>query len=125
VLDRVLVQLDERRWLVHIGHGPLDAGALFNAFTALREGFGSIIVCLPPPMQWNGQEQLLPLLDSAVVSVPQGSCRLDELRDAIEELRDLGLEPQGVVVPNYSSRRDILGTEELRYTAIRPAGGRV
>jgi hypothetical protein len=154
-LTKALMQLDERRWLVQLGTGRLDAAALAPVFAELSATFSSVIVCLPPALQWNGQEALAvayapppvtsvahpgfmvapalhdepqavrparPLLDAVVVSLPQNTMLLEELRENVNELRALGLEPAGAIVTNYSSRRDVLGKEELRFAAIRPSG---
>jgi hypothetical protein len=151
-VNKALMQLDERRWLVQLGAGRMDAAALAPLFQTLRATFSSIIVCLPPPLQWNGQEELMvarepapaastghpgfpvapapreeprptgPIIDAVVVSLPQNTMLLEELRENVAELRALGIEPAGAVVTNYSSNRDVLGKEELRFAAVRPSG---
>lgn len=158
-VNKALMQLDERRWMLQLGAGHLNADALAPVFDTLRETFSSVIVCLPPALQWNGQEALMlphtprsvlgavvsnvggvptapssvidetrvsrlasPIIDSVIVSMPQNSMLLEELRENVNELRVLGIEPDGAVVTNYSSRRDVLGREELRFAAVRPGG---
>ena len=55
-------------------------------------------------------------------STQQGVMLLEELRENVSELRALGIEPDGAVVTNYASRRDVLGRDELRFAAVRPSG---
>lgn len=123
--ESVIAQLDEGRFLAFIGHGQLDARQLAGVLAQLRERFDSVIFALPPPLQWNGHEQLAELLTGGVViSMPQNSLRLDELQDAATDLIRDGMPLVGTVVTNYSSRRDILGRQELHFVAV-PPGSRV
>ena len=70
------------------------------------------------PLRWNVEQELAAKLDSIVLCVAQGACSAEELEKALSVLAQHGLSCRGVVVSNWSSARDIYGSDELNYVAL-------
>jgi uncharacterized protein involved in exopolysaccharide biosynthesis len=122
--EALLHKVREGVALLPPGARTLSAEDYAKAWLALSERSGAVLCCLPPPAQWQDQARLLPLLDSVVLCVPQGGVTASAAGLAVAQLRQLGVEPAGIVVTNYSPVRDALGTADLGLLAVEPEGVR-
>ncbi|MCB1188056.1 hypothetical protein KDL29_12900 [bacterium] len=98
------------------------AADLSKAAGARYEGVslpsGRCAVLFNSPLRWNVEHELAAKLDSIVLCVAQGACSAEELDKALAMLVQHGLSCRGVVVSNWSSARDIYGSDELNYVAL-------
>jgi len=57
-----------------------------------------------------------------VLSLPQGYCSIDEIRQVCASATEQSRAINSVVVTHYSRQRDYLAKEELRFVIISPGG---
>jgi hypothetical protein len=121
-LAAVSRQLEGQISLMGPGSAQLSSEQLASAWLKLFESNQLVICVLPTPSQWTVQATLLPLLDSVVISVGQAAVPTGAIQLAAARLRQLGCSPLGVVVTEFSTERDALGSAELPFLAVETQG---
>lgn len=111
--------IDEHRAIAKLGNDAVSAGQLDALVAKLHETYCAVVICLPAPQAWTPQAaEIAP--PSLVLSLPQGYCGIDEIRQVRAFAKEQSRNIDSVVVTHYSRQRDYLAEEELRFVIISP-----
>jgi hypothetical protein len=121
-VDEILHDVADGIKLVPPGNGKAGVEQYTAVMSQLGEVSSARICCLPPPQQWTFHDQIIPLLDSFVLCVPQGTVCRDEVSAAAEQISAMGFKPRGIIVTNFSPARDVFGVDELRFVSVFKQG---
>jgi len=113
--------VDEHRGIARLGNHAVRSGQLDALLAKLHETYRAVLICLPAPQAWTPQAvEIAP--PGLVLSLPQGYCSIDEIRQVCASATEQSRAINSVVVTHYSRQRDYLAKEELRFVIISPGG---